>query len=284
MTSKERISKILDFKTPDRIGLHDTFFSKTIEGWKDHGLPFGLVPEDYFDFDLELLDIDEILKGDSPCFTKHEKFRTITFSEPFQKLCEDLGMENTLRNMASSPEKIKSAFAAETERILGALSSIMERGIVFDGAWAWGDLAYKERCFFSLNDYKRFLFPFHKKIFRALDSKGLPVLFHSDGMVSELIPYLLEAGVRALHPLDEASGIDIGKLFKRYSKKMVFMGCMDIRSFFKGNSLLDALKKKIDMFKENSFYIYDAGFPITPDIAFEDYRQAIETVKRYGAY
>lgn len=280
MTSRERILKILNFKRPDRIGIHDTFLETTIEKWKAAGLPSGVEPEDYFGFDFDIYNIEEALLNDTPA-GKNEKFTCLSFSEPFQRICDMAGREDTLRLLGQYPERLHAELIDETDQILNSLRVVLDKGIKFDGAWAWGDLAYSGGLFFSIPAYKKLLLGLHKKIFEFLNSQNLFVLFHSDGMIYDLIPYLLEAGVRAIHPLEESSGIDIYRLLKNYKNDMVFMGYMDI-----GRHIRDfkRLREKIDMLKSNSFYIYHADYPIMPAISFEDYALAIEAVKECGKY
>ena len=52
MNSRERIKTIFDFKTPDRIGISDAPWPETIERWHKEGLPAGIHPDKYFDFDI----------------------------------------------------------------------------------------------------------------------------------------------------------------------------------------------------------------------------------------
>ncbi len=281
MTSKERIHKILNFETPDRIGIHDSFLDSTIENWKTSGLPAGITLEDYFNFDFEIFDIEKVSSNNLKKSLHSEKFTILSFSEPFQRLCDLFGREDALRKMAHHPDEFRTDLIRETERILGAFQKILEEGVKFDGAWAWGDLAYNNGLFFSLSYYKELLYPLHKRLFQFLNQQGQFVLFHSDGDIGSLIPYLLDAGVRAFHPLEENSGMDIYELIKDYRNDMIFIGCMDIVKLIQD---MNKLKKKIEMLKKNSFYIYHADYPIAPNISFGDYSLAIESVRRNGAY
>ncbi|MEE8359875.1 MAG: hypothetical protein V3S04_02990, partial [Candidatus Omnitrophota bacterium] len=207
MNSKERIGKILNFQTPDRIGIYDHFLGSTVESWKADGLPKNTRPEDYFNLDLDIVKLEDALTCDLT--TDDDKFRVLSFSEPFQRLCEVFGREDALRKLARDPKEFKASLENETNSLLGSIEKILNKGIVFDGAWAWGDIAYSKGLFFSPSWYKDNLLGLHKKIFRSLSSKNIFVFFHSEGNMHDVIPSLLEAGVRALHPLEEEGGMDI---------------------------------------------------------------------------
>lgn len=282
MTSKERINKILDFETPDRIGVHDAFLDSTIKDWEKDGLPTDISLEDYFDFDIRVIDIDDALSKDSLRYKDDERFLCFSFSEPFQALSSAFGREETLKKLILYPKDTEKELRLETDRILNSLDAIVKKKeLKIDGAWVWGDLAYNRGLFFSLSFYERVLLRLHKEIFNFLNSCGLPIFFHSDGNIIDLIPHLLDAGIRAIHPLEEASGMDINKLFREYKEKMVFMGYFNI-----GNMLKDrgVFKERIRMLRDNCSYIYQADYPIMPDMSFEDYSDAIEAVRREGLY
>jgi len=282
MTSKERIKRTLDFKTPDRIGMHDAFLDSTIKDWGNEGLPKGISLERYFDFDIEIIDIHEALSKPSSKYKDDQKFLCLSFSEPFQALCGLFGREETLKRLLLYPKDMEERLKVETDKILNSLNGIIgKKDSSFNGAWVWGDLAYNGGPVFSLSFYKKTLLPLHKEIFASLHSCGLPIFFHSDGNIRDLIPHLLDSGVRAIHPLEEASGMDISKLFRDYKRRLVFMGYFNIVNMLKDKNLF---KDRIRMLKENCSYIYQADYPIMQDTSFKDYMLAIEMIRKAGRY
>ncbi len=57
MTSRERMTMLLNKKIPDRMGLFEHFWPETIRDcWVNEGYPEGEEPGDYFDFDLKLVE------------------------------------------------------------------------------------------------------------------------------------------------------------------------------------------------------------------------------------
>lgn len=283
MNAKERISKILNFQRPDRIGVYDHFLDSTIENWKTDGLPENTSPEDYFNLDLHIVKLEDALTYDST-LDSGDKFKVLSFSEPFQTLCDAFGREEILRRLARHPKEFKASLENETYGLLSSIKKVLDKGMAFDGAWAWGDIAYSKGLFFSPSWYKDNLFGLHKKIFQSLTSRNIFVFFHSEGNMLDVIPYLLEAGVRALHPLEEEGGMDIERLFKEYKNDMVFIGHIDIAKMAGQRSFLDILNEKIALLKKNCSYIYSASYPIMPNISFENYKRAIEALRSAGAY
>ncbi|MBN1589068.1 MAG: hypothetical protein JW888_06105 [Pirellulales bacterium] len=81
MTHRQRIQAALHFERPDRLPCHESFWDGTIEKWREEGMPPGVAPEDYFDFDLCTMSLDasprfaqEILERRDGMITFRDRF------------------------------------------------------------------------------------------------------------------------------------------------------------------------------------------------------------------
>ena len=52
MNSRERLKLALQHREPDRVPVHDSPWQATVDRWRTEGLPSGVSPADYFDYDL----------------------------------------------------------------------------------------------------------------------------------------------------------------------------------------------------------------------------------------
>ena len=52
MTSQERINLTLQHREPDRVAIYDSPWGTTIRRWREEGLPAGIHPQDYFDYEI----------------------------------------------------------------------------------------------------------------------------------------------------------------------------------------------------------------------------------------
>jgi len=62
MTSRERISLTLRHKEPDRIANYDSPWGTTIRRWRTEGLPEGVAPADYFNYEIATVSFDGTLR------------------------------------------------------------------------------------------------------------------------------------------------------------------------------------------------------------------------------
>jgi len=307
VTSKDRIKKILEFKLPDRIGIFDDFADNVIQRWKDSGkLPKEIIPQDYFDFDIRLFGFDMSFNADSKnivsltridrpstgeCLKDSydkakigKKFLALSCTEPFEHIARIAGKENLLTMMAEEASKAANLFADSLEFTLSMCQLIIDEGYSFDGAWLWGDLGYERGLIFSTDYYNAFLFDLHKEFCDFFAKNNMPTVFHSDGNIRELIPYLIEAGVRAVEPLESDTGMDLAKLKREYGKDIVFLGGIDEASFLDIKKAKKEIKSKFEYLMKDGGYVYRADTPILGNISFENYKDVIELVKRYGNY
>ena len=83
--------------------------------------------------------------------------------------------------------------------------------------------------------YRELLFPAHQMAFQFFRSRGLPVILHSCGRTSGLVPQLIEAGLSCLQPLEVKAGMDLIQLKKDYGDRLAFMGGIDVRKMASPN-------------------------------------------------
>ena len=81
MNSRERVNLALKHKEPDTVPIHDTVWQATIDRWRTEGLPPGVLPADYFGFELAGFWADssprypiEIIRQDNEFIVERDSF------------------------------------------------------------------------------------------------------------------------------------------------------------------------------------------------------------------
>ena len=308
MTSRDRIKKTFDFKLPDRVGISDDFTGPVIKKWKNAGkLAKEANPQEYFDFDIRLFGFNqdftlagkntvtaerfnnpttgESLKTSYEHAKSGNRFLVLSCIEPFEHIAGLLGREKVLTMMAEEANEIADIFANSAEFTLKICQLALDKGYRFDGAWMWGDLGCKTGLIFSTNYYNALLFDLHKEFCGFFKANRMPVIFHSDGNIRELLPHLIEAGVRAIEPIESDVGMDIAEIKREYGRDLVLFGGVDEQAFVSDMSKAEnEIKSKFKVLMKNGGYIYHADSPISEEIGFENYKKALELVKKYGKY
>jgi uroporphyrinogen decarboxylase len=307
MTSRNRIKNTLELKTPDRIGILDDFTDNTIREWgKSGSFSAAADPREYFDFDIRLFGFNQNFNPDlkntisverinnpstgeslKDSFEKADsgrKFLVLSCMEPFEHIAKIIGREKLLALMAGEADKTACLFENSSKFTLEICQLILDKGYRFDGAWLWGDLAYKKGPLFSTDYYNAYLFDLHKEFCDFFTRNGMPVIFHSDGNIRELLPYLIEAGIRAIEPLECDVGMDLREIKREYGKDIVLFGGINELVFTDSKNIEKEIKSKFGYLMKGGGYIYHADSPIPENVTFENYKKLLELVRKYGTY
>jgi len=81
MRSSERFELVLKHREPDRVPIHDSPWTSTVDRWRSEGLPSGITPADYFGFEMAVFSADtspqlpvEILQEDETHLVEKDPF------------------------------------------------------------------------------------------------------------------------------------------------------------------------------------------------------------------
>jgi uroporphyrinogen decarboxylase len=99
----------------------------------------------------------------------------------------------------------------------------------FDGIRFADDWGYQRGVTIGANRWRNLIKPGLKAIFEYAHQKGLTVMVHSDGDLTEIIPDLIQLGVQILNPI-QPECMDILWLKKEFGKDICFNGGISSQS------------------------------------------------------
>lgn len=101
----------------------------------------------------------------------------------------------------------------------------------------------------------------------------MKVALHSCGAVFDLIPYFIDAGADALHPIQaKAKNMDAEKLAKNFKDDVVFIGGVDTQEllpFGTPQQVRDEVKRLMDIFGSN-FIVSPNHEALLPNVSIEN--------------
>ena len=140
------------------------------------------------------------------------------------------GLEWTLRAAYRDPKRF--------ERLLNKFAEISLRDFQ---AWAkcdikvfisHDDICMTEGPMLSPNWLRRYVFPWYKRLWRILKSKGIKVLFCSDGNITKIVDDIAEAGADGF--IMEPS-CDLKGIAEKYGDKKILVGNVDLKALTFGD-------------------------------------------------
>jgi uroporphyrinogen decarboxylase len=155
-----------------------------------------------------------------------------------------------------------------------------------DGIRVCDDLAYKNGLFCSPRTLSRLFLPYYRKLVDFYHSYGLLVEFHACGNINQALPLIAEAGFDAVNPIENKAGCDPLDIADRFGDRLVIIGGLDVRVLESGDRTLirrtvaDLLK---GMRQRGARYVFGSDHSLTPLIAYDDYRCALDVFREHAS-
>lgn len=217
---------------------------------------------------------------------RHDRFFFWSGVNVFELMHPLCGHENMLLGMALDPEWVKdmvdtyARLTVELQEILFA-----EEGPP-DGIWYYEDMGFKDKPFMSPAMYKEIIQPGHLHTIDYAHSLGLPVVMHSCGMVEELVPGMIEAGIDCLQVIEIKAGMDLLRLYRHFGDRLSLMGGIDVRVLYSNDKQrIDAeLISKIPTVMGGYGYALHSDHSIPHTVHYDTYRHFVARGLELGTY
>lgn len=206
--------------------------------------------------------------------------------EPIEMIKDVLGHEIMLRAMLKQPDWIHDIFDTYITVAIQMLEMCEAEGMVCDGAFVYGDIAYNTGPFMSPRCYREMVKPYHKRLMDEFHRRKMPVLFHTDGDVRLLLDDLIDAGVNYINPLEAKAGMDVRELAPKYGKRLGYCGNIDATVLMTND--LDAVRHevrtKLAATMPYNAFIYHSDHSVPPGVTLETYQAVLHEVLTSGRY
>jgi len=179
--------------------------------------------------------------------------------------------------------------AALMEKIGSLILSMYETMVTFDhiGAlWYSDDIAYTTGLMISPDALREYLFPWIAKIGALAREHDLPFLYHSDGILFEVLEDLYQAGVTALHPI-EPLAMEITEVKQRMAGRMCVIGNIDLNyTLTRGTpeETAECVKDRLRNVAPGGGYCLGSSNSVPDYVKPENYRAMVETCRKLGRY
>ena len=117
-------------------------------------------------------------------------------------------------------------------------------------------------------------------------ANGVPILFHSDGNIYEMLPDLLSLGITALNPI-EPYGMDILEIKRNFGDHLTLVGNLDVGAALSLGTPDDVrveAKNLIDAVGRDGGLVLASSHSITRNVHPENFLAMVETAQTYGVY
>lgn len=157
-----------------------------------------------------------------------------------------------------------------------------------DGFLIGDDMAYNNGMMMSPKIFRELIFPPMKREVQTLKKiSGLPIFFHSDGNLNEVMDDIVDMGFDGLHSLQPSANMDIERIKIKYGDKLCLMGNVDLNyllPYGKPEEIEEKVKWLIKVAGKNGGYILSTCNVLTKDVPPENALAMYKAAEKYGRY
>ncbi len=179
-----------------------------------------------------------------------------TWSCFYHNAADFFGMENYFVKMHTDPAVVEAVTEHIVDFYLEANEKLFDiAGDKIDAFFFGNDFGSQLDLLISPAMFEKFIMPYFVKFTQQAKRRGYKVLLHSCGAIDKAIPYLIDAGVDALHPIQaKAANMNAEHLSSKYNGKIVFVGGVDTQDllpFHTAQEVRDNVRRIKELFGTN---------------------------------
>jgi uroporphyrinogen decarboxylase len=206
------------------------------------------------------------------------------YGDIFTFIWELMGFETFSFALVEDPDLVQAMF----DRIGAIIYTLFERMAQFDivgGLFYSDDIAYQTGLLISPNTLRQHLFPWMKKIGALCRQRQMPYIYHSDGILWDVMDDLLDTGITALQPI-EPKAWDILEVKKRYGDRLALVGNVDVDLLARATpeTVRAEVLRLIRGVGPAGGYCVGSGNTVPNYVKLENYRAMLETTWAAGAF
>jgi hypothetical protein len=150
--------------------------------------------------------------------------------------------------------------------------SLILKDIEIDCIFILEDVAYRSGSFISREMFREFLSPYYIEFIDFLKQYNIKnIVVDCDGLIDELIPLWIEAGVNGIFPIEAVNDlVEIRQLYP----ELKLLGGFDKKSLFKGSSrgVIDQEIAKVVSVTERGGYIPHIDHAVSSDVTWDNFK------------
>ena len=142
------------------------------------------------------------------------------------------------------------------------------------------DMSYNHGPMLSYDLFKEFLLPYYQKSIPVLKESGTKVLVDSDGDITAMIPWMEEAGIEGVYPLERQAGVDVAAIRRQYPA-FLMLGAYDKMVMSKGEKEMRAEFERLLPVMKSGGFIPSVDHQTPPGVSLENYWTYIKLFREY---
>jgi len=142
------------------------------------------------------------------------------------------------------------------------------------------DMSYNHGPMLSRDTFNEFLLPYYKRVAPMLKDRGVKVMVDTDGDLTRMIPWLIEAGIEGALPLERQAGVDAADIRKNFPEFFIIGHYDKMVMKFGENAMRAEFERLLPTMRKGGF-IPSVDHQTPPDVSLENYRVYVDLLREY---
>lgn len=206
------------------------------------------------------------------------------YGDIYTTVWELMGFENFSVAIYEDPELIDALFRKVGDLVVG-MYDIMAPMEHVGALWYSDDIAYTNGLMVSPEFLRSHFFPCLARIGDIAKRYGKPLLYHTDGVLFNVLDDIIGAGVNALHPV-EPLAMDIVELRKRVGDALCLCGNIDVDLLARGepDQVRQRVEERMTAFHGGGGYCLGSSNSVPDYVRVENYLTMVSTAEEYNKH
>ncbi|MBC8390477.1 MAG: hypothetical protein H8E13_20825 [Actinobacteria bacterium] len=195
-----------------------------------------------------------------------------------------VGMNDFMMMVYEDRELVEDILEVSTKHYVKMTKALIEAGVDF--IWPADDIAFKTGLFIPPKIMKEMWVPRMARVFEPAVNAGVPVMFHSDGKIDDIVEDLIDMGLSCLNPMDPYS-VDYRDYKARFGDRLCLSGNVDIEfPLSKGtpDDIEADVKEHMEVLKPGYGYVATCSHSIVNYIPHSNVIAYLNAIHKYGKY
>jgi uroporphyrinogen decarboxylase len=204
------------------------------------------------------------------------------YGDIFTMTWEMMGFENFSMAVYETPELVEDLNTRVGEIVVSMFERMAAHPAV-DFLWYSDDIAYASGLMVSPALLRKYFFPWLKKVGDLARAAGKPLIYHTDGVLWDVMEEIIACGVDALHPI-EPKAMAIADVKRRYGSRLCLIGHVDVDMLSRGteDEVRAQVRQNIREAGFNGGYCAGSGNSIPEYVKYENYMAMLDEVHRWN--
>ena len=142
------------------------------------------------------------------------------------------------------------------------------------------DMSYNHGPMLSYGLFKEFIMPYYRQVIPQIKKYNVNVLIDSDGDITSMIPWMAEAGIEGVYPLEKQAGVDVVKIRQKYPH-FLMMGGYDKMVMSQGEAAMRTEFERLLPVMQSGGYIPSVDHQTPPGVSLENYQIYLRLFDEY---